>query len=86
MVDMYEFFDAEYATCQTALAIRCMCEWLEVSKSGFYEWRSRPQSATAKRRQELAALITYVLYVRRVRRGPGRAGYPPVHRPHRDLL
>jgi transposase InsO family protein len=34
-----------------------MCEWLEVSKSGFYEWRSRPQSATAIRREELGLLI-----------------------------
>jgi transposase InsO family protein len=34
-----------------------MCEWLEVSKSGFYEWRSRPQSATARRRKELGLLI-----------------------------
>ncbi len=32
--------------------------WLGVSKSGYYEWRSRPESATAKRRQELKLLIT----------------------------
>ena len=30
---------------------------MEVSKSGFYEWRSRPESATAKRRNELKLLI-----------------------------
>jgi transposase InsO family protein len=35
-----------------------MCEWLEVSKSGFYEWRSNPGSATARRRDELKLLIT----------------------------
>jgi transposase InsO family protein len=35
-----------------------MCRWLEVSKSGYYEWRSRPESATAKRREELKLLIT----------------------------
>ncbi len=34
-----------------------MCGWLEVSKSGFYEWRSRPESATAKRREELKLAI-----------------------------
>jgi len=28
---------------------RC-APWLEVSRSGFYDWKSRPQSATAKRR------------------------------------
>src|SRR5690242_21147839 len=34
-----------------------MCRWLGVSQSGFYEWRSRPESATAKRREELKLLI-----------------------------
>jgi putative transposase len=30
-----------------------MCRWLEVSRSGYYEWRTRPESATAKRRELL---------------------------------
>jgi transposase InsO family protein len=30
-----------------------MCKWLEVSRSGFYDWRSRPESETAKRRELL---------------------------------
>jgi putative transposase len=55
--DVYEFIDAEYATSAAAPAITRMCAWLEVSKSGFYEWRSRPESATAKRRTELKLLI-----------------------------
>ncbi len=54
---MYEFIDAEYATCENAPAITRMCAWLEVSKSGFYEWLSRPQSAAAKRREGLKLLI-----------------------------
>jgi len=54
---MYEFIDAEYATCANAPAITRMCAWLEVSKSGFYEWLSRPQSAAAKRREGLKLLI-----------------------------
>jgi transposase InsO family protein len=54
---VYEFIDAEYATSAAAPAITRMCAWLEVSKSGYYEWRSRPESATAKRREELRLLI-----------------------------
>ena len=57
MSDMYEFIDAEYATSPAAPAIARMCAWLEVSKSGYYEWRSRPESAAAKRREELKLLI-----------------------------
>ena len=57
MSETYEFIDAEYATSAAAPAITLMCRWLGVSKSGFYEWRSRPESATAKRREELKLLI-----------------------------
>jgi transposase InsO family protein len=55
--DVYEFIDAEYAASPAAPAMACMCRWLGVSKSGFYEWRSRPESATAKRREHLKLLI-----------------------------
>ena len=58
MSEVYEFIDVEYATSGAAPAITLMCRWLEVSKSGYYEWRSRPESATAKRREELKLLIT----------------------------
>ena len=57
MTSVYEFIDAQYATSPAAPAISRMCAWLEVSKSGFYEWRSRPESATVKRRNELKLLI-----------------------------
>jgi putative transposase len=60
--DKYEFIDAEYATqpaqkTGTAPTIMQMCVWLGVSKSGYYEWESRPQSATAVRRQLLKVKI-----------------------------
>jgi putative transposase len=57
----YEFIDVEKATCdehgRPRYAIVKMCQWLEVSTSGFYEWLSRPSSATAKRREYLVQLI-----------------------------
>jgi transposase InsO family protein len=55
--DVYEFIDAEYATGENAPGITRMCAWLDVSKSGFYDWRSRPESATAERQEKLKLLI-----------------------------
>src|SRR5206468_9968303 len=37
-----------------------VCSWLAVSSSGYYEWRSRPESATAQRRRRLKALIVVI--------------------------
>jgi putative transposase len=60
VTEVYEFIDAEYATCENAPAVTLMCAWLEVSKSGFYDWKSRPESATAKRQRTLRLLITRI--------------------------
>jgi putative transposase len=57
VTDVYEFIDAEYATWENAPAVTKMCAWLEVSKSGFYDWKSRPESATAGRRHQLSLII-----------------------------
>lgn len=64
MSEKYEFIDAEYADTPAAhrragLAptITLMCAWLRVSKSGFYEWRTRPHSPTAARRELLKVKI-----------------------------
>ena len=57
----YEFIDVEKAIRDEQgmpkYRIVRMCEWLEVSTSGFYEWLSRPMSATAARRDYLMLLI-----------------------------
>jgi putative transposase len=54
--DKYAFIDAEYAT-GCAPTIERMCCWLQVSKSGYYEWLHRPPSATAQRRELLKIKI-----------------------------
>jgi putative transposase len=72
--EVYEFIDAEYATSEAAPAITLMCRWLEVSKSGYYEWRSRPESATAKRRENPRLLIKRLLTILTGRMVTGACG------------
>ncbi len=52
----YEFIDAQKAFYPIVL----MCVWLTVSRSGFYDWASRPASATAARRRELQILVASI--------------------------
>lgn len=40
--------------------VEACCDVLEVSRSGYYAWRDRPDGARAKRRQELAAKVKAV--------------------------
>jgi hypothetical protein len=79
VTDKFEFIDAEYAIYQESgvrhvPSIVKMCKWMEVSRSGFYGWRKAPESATAKRRAELA------VYVRKSFEGSNETyGYRRVH-------
>lgn len=61
MSEKYEFIDTEYAeravNAADAPTIVQMCRWLSVAKSGYYEWRGRPASATAQRRELLKGKI-----------------------------
>ena len=79
MSDKFEFIDVEYAAYQESdekhvPSIVKMCSWMEVSRSGFYDWRDTPESATAKRRGILA------LYVKKsFEDSDGTYGYRRVH-------
>jgi putative transposase len=79
VTSIFEFIDAEYAACLQSCdkyipTLVQMCRWMEVSRSGYYDWRNRPESATAKRRSELA------LYIRKsFDDSDGTYGYRRVH-------
>ncbi|WP_306367986.1 IS3 family transposase [Nocardiopsis sp. CC223A] len=92
MTARYELIDAEKDT----YAITDMCAWLDVSQSGYYDWRNRPEPASEKRRDRLRSVITAVFDAnhetygyRRVhavlRRSGERAGPELVRRFMRDL-
>lgn len=74
----YEFIDAEKATTGSdgarRYSIKQMCQWLEVSVSGYYEWLDRPASATAQWRDRLKPVI-----VKAFTDSDSRYGYRRVH-------
>jgi putative transposase len=76
--DRFEFIDAEHAGSTTniipSLPVARLCILMEVSRSGFYEWRGRPASATAERREELKLFI-----VKSFEDSDGTYGYRRVH-------
>lgn len=79
MSERYEFIDEYAATVADgesadAPSIRQMCTWLAVSKSGFFEWRSRPVSVTAQRREELKIKVETLF-----ERFEGTYGYRRIH-------
>ncbi len=70
MSEKYSFIDAEKAR----FPIVKMCAWLQVSTSGFYAWRDRPVSPTARRRARLAVLVQAIFDS-----SDGTYGYRRIH-------
>ena len=70
MSEKYSFIDAEKAH----YPVVKMCVWLQVSTSGFYAWRDRPASATARRRARLAGLVQAIFEA-----SDGTYGYRRIH-------
>lgn len=67
---IFEFIEAEKAS----FPVAAMCSTLGVSRSGFYDWRSRPPSRRQKRREELAVKVAAAY-----KRSDGRYGSPRIH-------
>ena len=70
MSSKYEFIDGEEGNYPMVK----MFVWLSVSSSGFYEWRKRPASATARRREQLKTIIAAIFT-----ESDGTYGYRRVH-------
>lgn len=51
-----------------------MCAWLNVSRSGYYDWRDRQPSSTARRRKILEAQVRFAF-----EQSDGTYGYRRVH-------
>jgi putative transposase len=52
--------------------VRDLCDFLEVSRSGYYAWANHPESARAKANREVAAEIKQVFEDKRARYGSPR--------------
>ena len=70
----YEYIDSQRNDASNTNPVVKMCLWLEVSTSGFYNWLSRPQSATAARRADLAVWIRSFF-----EKSDGTYGYRRIH-------
>ena len=70
MTAKYAFIESE----EGCYPIILMCRWARVSRSGYYDWCSRGQSATAARREILQAEIRFAFT-----HSDGTYGYRRIH-------
>lgn len=70
MTAKYAFIESE----EGCYPILSMCRWARVSRSGYYDWRDRPQSATAARREILEAEVRFAFD-----HSDGTYGYRRIH-------
>ena len=70
----YEYVDYQKNKSGNTNPVVKMCRWLGVSTSGFYHWLTRPQSATAARRQVLTARLKHFFDA-----SDGTYGYRRIH-------
>ena len=70
----YEYIDSLRNDPTETTPVWKMCLWLAVSTSGFYDWLKRPQSATAARREALAARVRHFFTA-----SDGTYGYRRIH-------
>jgi putative transposase len=73
-VSRYEYIDSCRTDPSELNPVTKMCAWLAVSTSGFYHWLSRPQSATAARREALTARVKGFIAA-----SDGTYGYRRIH-------
>jgi putative transposase len=89
----YAYIDAQKADPECQCTTEQMCTWMDVSRSGFYEWRHREPSATARRRDDLKTLIAWAFEDsdgtyghRRIAAQLARWGHPAGPELVRDLM
>ena len=70
----YEYVDSQHNEPGNTNPVVKMCRWLQVSPSGFYHWRGRPQSATQARRHALSARVQHFF-----EDSEGTYGYRRIH-------
>ena len=96
MNDRYDVIDGEVGlknVIENYIGIRRMCELMEVSKSGYYEWKAREISDTQLRQQALTVMIKKIFVdsrqtygYRRVAAELARRGRPTGHELVRKLM